>query len=73
MSPSVKIFAEKQENIFRANLHDFRLKTHKLAGRLRDYWAFSIGRDYRIIFSFVEKNRVRFHAIGRHDIYERFF
>jgi len=55
LSPGVKIFAEEQENIFRTNPHDFRLKTHKLAGKLKNYWAFSIGRGYRIIFSFIEK------------------
>ena len=41
---------EKQEIIFRRNPFDSRLKTHKLSGRLRDLWSFSIDYNYRIIF-----------------------
>ena len=67
---SVKNMAEKKEKIFRKNPRDPRLKTHKLSGNLKDYWAFSIHYNYRIIFSFIEKNDVRFHAIGTHEIYK---
>ncbi len=66
----VKISAEKKEDIFRVDAFDARLKTHKLHGRLDEFWAFSINNDYRIIFEFGEGDLVYFHMIGTHDIYE---
>ena len=66
----IKIFAEKQEKIFRKSPFDSRLKTHKLSGPLRKYWAFSINSDYRIIFSFVDYQKVRFHLVGDHKVYK---
>jgi len=67
----VKLSACQKEKIFRQNPFDHRLKTHKLSGKLKKYWAFSIGYNYRIIFSFVSENKVHFHAIGTHGIYSR--
>ena len=66
----IKIKAEKKEKIFRKNPHDARLKTHRLKGILKDYWAFSIAYQYRIIFEFREKDIVWFHSAGTHEIYE---
>ncbi len=47
-----------------------KLKTHKLHGTMKEYWAFSISYSHRIGFTFVEADLVRFHAIGTHDIYK---
>jgi addiction module RelE/StbE family toxin len=66
----VKEEAEKKEVIFRKNPFDKSLKTHKLHGRLKDLWAFSISQDYRIIFEFGENDTVYFHTVGDHKIYE---
>ncbi len=61
--------ALKCEKLFRKDPFDPKLKTHKLHGVLREYWAFSIFYDCRICFAFMESNFVRFHTIGNHDIY----
>ena len=66
----VKESAIKLEPVFRKNPFDPKLKTHKLHGVLKDYWAFSISYSYRIGFTFVDGDTVRFHAIGSHDIYK---
>jgi len=53
------------------NSFDERLDTHKLNGRFKKYYAFSIDHDNRIIFTFSEdKTIVYFHSIGNHDIYK---
>lgn len=65
----IKRIAESKENIFRSNPFDTRLSTHKLKGQLNEYWAFSIDRQYRIIFEFVNKNLIWFHSVGDHSIY----
>jgi len=36
-----------------------RLKTHKLKGNLQDSWACSAGYDLRIIFKFVEYDKMQ--------------
>ena len=58
----IKDIAEKQEEIFRNNPFDEKLKTHKLKGKLSDFLSFSIGFKYRIIFEFTkDKQTVYFH------------
>jgi mRNA-degrading endonuclease YafQ of YafQ-DinJ toxin-antitoxin module len=53
--------------IFENSPFDPRLKTHKLSGVLDDLWSFSVDYDVRVIFSFMETNRVLFIDIGTHD------
>lgn len=65
-----QILAQKQEKIFRNNPFDPRLKTHKLSGELKNYWAFSLTYPDRVLFRFISKNEVIFYKIGSHDIYK---
>lgn len=66
----IKKLAEQKEKVFRKDPFDPRLHTHKLTGRLRDFWAFSIDYSHRIIFEFAEADIVYFHSVGSHDIYK---
>lgn len=66
----IKSVAEQNEQIFRDNPFNPALDTHKLHGRLKDFWSFSIGYKYRIIFEFANKETVYFHSTGNHDIYQ---
>jgi mRNA-degrading endonuclease YafQ of YafQ-DinJ toxin-antitoxin module len=59
-------FWERLE-VFRNNPFDQSLRTHKLSGRLKDLWSFSIEYDLRIVFSFLEGDRALFVDIGTHD------
>jgi addiction module RelE/StbE family toxin len=68
---SVKTEAEAKEKLFRSNPFDPVLKTHKLTGKLKGFWSFSIERKHRIIFDFINKTEVVFHNAGSHDIYKR--
>lgn len=43
------------------------LKTHKLSGRMKDHWSFTVEYDLRVIFKFVESNKALFEDIGTHD------
>ncbi|MBI5638651.1 MAG: type II toxin-antitoxin system mRNA interferase toxin, RelE/StbE family [Nitrospinae bacterium] len=70
LNSSLKLIAEKKEIVFRANPFDARLKTHKLQGRLKDFWAFSLDRKNRIVFEFGEQGTVYFHSVGDHSIYQ---
>ena len=61
--------AEKLEHVFRSDPFDARLKTHKLQGALKEFYAFSINHSYRIIFDLPEEGVARFYAVGDHSIY----
>jgi len=47
--------------------YDERLRTHKLSGKLKDLWSFSIAYDIRVIFHFADEQKAVFVDIGRHD------
>ncbi len=66
----VKDKAKEKEHIFKANSFDSRLDTHKLHGRYKDYWAFTVIGQYRIMFAFITSGNVDFINIGTHDIYK---
>ena len=68
LSPAIQEIAEARERIFRADAFDPRLRTHKLSGRLKDVWAFSVTYEVRIVFEFLEADEVAFHSIGPHEI-----
>lgn len=65
----IKIKAKEKESLFRDNIFDRRLRTHKLKGDNKGIWAFWIKYDYRIKFIFISNNEVLFLSIGTHNIY----
>lgn len=69
LSKKVKLLAEKKEKLFRKDPFTPSLKTHKLTGKLKNYWSFSIDFQYRIIFEFADEENIWFHSVGTHDIY----
>lgn len=66
----IKELAKEKIIIFQKNPFDPRLRTHKLTGQLRKYWAFWVKYKYRIIFSFLNGKTARFHVVGDHSIYD---
>lgn len=59
-------FREKMA-LFLEDPFDSQLRTHKLSGKLKGTWAFSINDDYRILFEFIDKNKVLLIDFGTHD------
>ena len=70
LSKKIKIKANEKEVVFRNNIFDKRLKTHKLKGQQKEIWAFWIDYSYRIKFVFISNNEVLFLDIGSHKIYK---
>jgi mRNA-degrading endonuclease YafQ of YafQ-DinJ toxin-antitoxin module len=48
---------------------DPRLRTHKLKGELSAYWAYSVNREYRVLFRFLGPSEVLYYDVGTHEIY----
>ena len=66
----IKDLVEKKVGVFIKNPFSEILKTHKLHGDFNGFWAFSVNKNYRIIFDFFGENVVRFYDIGTHGIYK---
>lgn len=61
-----KSFREKML-LFIHDPYDPQLATHKLKGKLKENWAFSVTWQLRIVFSFSEPGIVILEDIGTHD------
>lgn len=66
----IRKLAIKKEALFKENMATPILKTHKLQGKLHDYYAFSINREYRIMFAIEADGSVVFIDVGTHSIYQ---
>lgn len=69
LPPEVKSKAERKELIFRVDPFDARLDIHKLHGKLKSKWSFSIDYRNRVLFEFDSAKNVTFLDIGDHEIY----
>jgi addiction module RelE/StbE family toxin len=69
LSAEIKSKAEIKEVLFRDNPFDSRLDTHKLHGKLKNQWSFSVDKKYRILFEF-DNSDVIFLDIGDHNLYK---
>ncbi len=65
----IKKKVERRVSIFLQDPFDRRLDTHKLHGKLKNFWAFSIDDKYRIVFSFASDEQVIFLDTDDHDLY----
>lgn len=66
----IRKLARKKDNVFRQNAFHPSLETHKLGGKLDNDWAYSVNKDYRIHFYFVDDNIAMYLHIGTHEIYK---
>ena len=46
------------------------LRVHKLKGPLMGCYSFSVNYKIRIVFEYISRDEVVFHAIGDHGIYQ---
>jgi addiction module RelE/StbE family toxin len=58
---------EKKLRIFILDIHEKTLRTHKLKGNLSSFFAFSITRNYRVIFQILSRTLIVFVDIGTHN------
>jgi addiction module RelE/StbE family toxin len=53
--------------VFQKTPFDPTLRTHKLSGRLKDLWSFTVEYDLRIVFYFADEDKAVFIDLGTHD------
>ena len=71
LDPQIRLTAEKRIALFRKDALDQRLGTHRLHGKLKSLWSFSIDSRYRVLFEFINasQSEVIFLDIGNHSLY----
>lgn len=72
LSLLIRKLAEEKEKIFRKSPFDSKLKTHKLHGKFKEFWSFSVDYKFRIVFEISKENKeiFYFHSISDHDVYK---
>jgi addiction module RelE/StbE family toxin len=68
LSEDQRIKLKQELEMFKEDIFDERLKTHKLKGNLRDYYSFSISYSERIVFKILDDGGIYFIEIGSHEI-----
>jgi addiction module RelE/StbE family toxin len=66
----VKRIQDRKEKLFRENPFHPSLKTHKLKGKYKNFYSYSVTRNYRVVFRFLNGDEVIFYDIGTHEIYK---
>jgi addiction module RelE/StbE family toxin len=56
-------------NILKNSTDYTELKIHKLHGKMKDRWSFSVNYKIRIVFKYESKKELVLLAIGDHDVY----
>lgn len=59
----------KKIEIFEENHMHISLKTHKLQGKMKNLYSFSVNYQYRIVFE-INSNEAFFLEVGTHDLYK---
>lgn len=63
--------AVEKINLFKQDPQHAMLKTHKLKGKLKDRYSFSVNYQTRIVFRHLNKNTAVLLAVGDHDVYKK--
>ncbi|MFA4835724.1 MAG: type II toxin-antitoxin system mRNA interferase toxin, RelE/StbE family [Dehalococcoidia bacterium] len=66
-NPAMKSRIGEALQVFVADPFASSLQTHKLSGKMRGLWAFTVEYDCRIVFRFLKGGEVLLIDIGKHD------
>ena len=72
LPPGLTEEAKEKIRLFKDENNHQALKVHKLGGRLKGQYSYSVNYKTRIVFYYISKKdkKVLFTAIGDHDIYK---
>lgn len=69
LSPELQADVEKAIELFRASSRDQSLNLHKLQGKLKGFFSFTVNYRYRIVCEQDGENVWALLAVGDHDVY----
>ncbi len=56
--------------LFKDRKNHQRLRVHKLHGKYKGFFGFSVDYKYRIMFEWISDQEARLHTVGDHSIYD---
>ncbi len=71
MEPALQDEVYEKIQVFQNDPAHSSLKTHKLKGRLKGRWSFSVNYKTRIVFMYSLKKTAVLLAVGDHDVYKK--
>ncbi|MAG12481.1 hypothetical protein CL630_01580 [bacterium] len=71
LEPTLREEVEEKIELFKDTENHKQLKVHRLKGKLKGRYSFSVNYKIRIVFTYVSKEEVAFLAIGDHSVYDR--
>jgi len=70
LEPALKEESFEKIELFQKNIREKSLKVHKLNGKLKDRFSFSVNYKTRIVFKYIYKTEIILTAIGDHKVYQ---
>lgn len=70
LTPQLQELAFEKIELFRDRANHKRLEVHKLHGKYRGFFGFSIGNKNRIMFEWISDTEALLHTVGDHSIYD---
>lgn len=70
LASQLQEIAFKKIELFRDRSNHQRLEVHKLHGKYKGFFGFSIDRKNRIMFEWISDDEARLHTVGDHSIYD---
>ena len=71
LSKELQVILVEKGRLFENDPFHPTLRTHKLTGSLQGLWGFSLDYRHRVVFEFVDKQKVILHSVGDHSIYRK--
>src|SRR3989344_6363986 len=56
--------------LFKDKKNHRQLEVHKLKGKLKEKWSFSVNYSYRVVFKWLPNKSAGLLTVGDHDIYK---
>ena len=69
LEPALREEALEKIALFKTDPNHSQLRSHKLQGKLKGRYSFSVNYKTRIVYCFLSDSEVAFLTIGNHSVY----
>ncbi len=70
LKPNLKEEIIERVDLLKNEENHHKLKVHKLNGKLKGRYSFSVDYKNRIVFTYLDANTIYLHNFGSHDVYD---
>jgi len=70
LPPALQQETLEKVRLFKDKKNHRQLEVHKLKGKLKEKWSFSVNYSYRVVFKWLPNKSAGLLTVGDHDIYK---